>query len=297
MATTGQPTYPPQYGPPTTPAPQMGPPVPAAPAATPTTAASSGLLASPSFQSQIAGYLSGQYAPAEAQYGLAGALGSAQLGTAGQALGVQSSELENTTGYDFANALLGYENTGLQSQALASQGGVAAAQQGLTTGEYGISATQYPEQQAEAKQQFQTAQQGQQDAGAASGTTNTQGQKTAESNLASQYGWQQADIYRQQQLAALGQQSSQVAFGGTEEQIANAQQQLGLSAQGQGLSAQQASDQLKFGLQSLGVSAEPEQYLAAIANAEGSGAQQLSALGSQAALIGGLGPNFLGSGG
>jgi hypothetical protein len=41
------------------------------------------------------------------------------------------------------------------------------------------------------------------------------------------------------------------------------------------------------------VSAEPEQYLAAVANAQGSGAQQLAALGSQAGLIGGLGPNFL----
>jgi hypothetical protein len=269
-------------------------PAPAAPTgATPGTAATSSLLGSSSYQDQIAGYLSGQYAPAEAQAGLAASLGSAQLGTVGQALGVQSAELENTTGYDFANALLGYQDTGLQSQALASQGATAAAQQGISNAEYGVSATQFPEQMAEAKQQFQTAQQGQQDQGAASGTTNTQGQKAAEANLASNYGWQQADIYRNQALAALGQQSSEVGFGGTEEQIANARQQLGLSAQGQGLSAQQASDQLKFGLQSLGVSAEPEQYLSAISNAEGQGATQLSALGSQAALIGGLGPNFL----
>lgn len=268
---------------------------PQTPAGTaPTTAAASGLLGSSTYQDQIAGYLSGQYGSTEAQYGLTGALGSAQLGLDAPGLGVSSAELQNTTGYDFANALLGYENTGLQSQALASQGATAGAQQGISNAEYGVSATQFPEQMAEAKQQFQTAQQGQQDQGAATGTTNTQGQKTAEANLASNYGWQQADIYRNQQLAALGQQSSEVGFGGTEEQIANAQQQLGLSAQGQGLSAQQASDQLQFGLQSLGVSAEPEQYLASIANAEGSGAQQLSALGSQAALIGGLGPNFLG---
>jgi hypothetical protein len=261
--------------------------------ATPVTAATSGLLGSSQYQDQIAGYLSGQYGSAEAQYGLAGALGSQQLGLDPASIGLQSAELENQTGYDFANALLGYQGTGLQSQALAEQGGVAAAQQGLSNAEYGVSATQYPEQMAEAKQQFQTAQQGQQDQGAATGTTNTQGQKTSEANLASNYGWQQADIYRQQQLAALGQQSSQVGFGGTEEQIANAQQQLGLTAQGQGLSAQQYSDQLKFGLQSIGISGEPEQYLAAIANAQGSGAQQLAAYGSQAALIGGLGANGL----
>jgi hypothetical protein len=270
-----------------------------APAAAPTgatqgTAASASLLANPNYQDQIAGYLSGQYSGSEAQYGLTASLGSAQLGLDPSALGVSSAELENSTGYDLANALLGYQGIGLQSQALASQAGTAAAQQGISNAEYAVSATQYPEQMAEAKQQFQTAQQGQQDQGAATGTTNTQGQKTAEANLASNYGWQQADIYRNQQLAALGQQSSEVGFGGTEEQLANAQQQLKLSAEGQGLTAQQATSQLGFGLQSLGVSAEPEQYLAAIANAQGEGASQLSALGSQAALIGGLGPNFLG---
>ena len=268
----------------------------AAPAASPTTAAASGLLASPNWQNQIAGYLTGEYAPAIAQSGLGAALGSAQMGLTGPQLGVASAELENTTGYDLANALLGYEGTGLQSKALASQGATAAAQQGISTAEYGVSSTQFPEQEAQAKQAFETAQQGQQDQGAASGTLNTGGQRTAEENLRSNYGWQQADIYRQQQLAALGQQSSQVGFGGTEEQIANAQQQLKLAAQGQGLSAQQASDQLRFGLQSLGVSAEPEQYLSAIANAQGGGAQQLAALGTQASLIGGLGANFLGGG-
>jgi len=278
--------------PPVAPQGTTAPPNPAAP----TTAASAGLLASPNWQNQIAGYLTGEYAPQMAQSGLGAALGSAQLGLTGPQLGVASAELGNTAGYDFANALLGYEGTGLQSQALASQGATAAAQEGITTGEYGVSATQYPEQLAEARQAFQTQQQGLQDQGAASGTLNTGGQKTAEANLASNYGWQQADIYRQQQLAALGQQSSQVGFGGTEEQIANAQKQLALTAQGQGLSAQQAADQLRFGLQSLGVGAEPEQFLSTIANAQGAGAQQLAALGSQASLIGGLGTNFLSGG-
>jgi hypothetical protein len=273
---------------------QQPPVPPGQPQAAPGTQAAAGLLGSSSYQNQIAGYLSGQYGGAEAQAGLTGALGSAQLGLTGPALGVSSAELENTSGYDFANALLGYQDTGLQSQALAQQGATAAEQQGISTAEYGVSSTQFPEQQAEAALANKNAVQSNSDQGAISGTLNTQGQKRTEQTQASNYGWQQADIFRNQQLAALGQQSSDVGFQGTESQIANARSQLGVAAQGQGLSAQQASDQLGFGLQSLGVSAEPEQYLAAIANAQGSGAQQLSALGSQAALIGGLGPNFIG---
>ncbi len=109
---------------------------------------------------------------------------------------------------------------------------------------------------------------------------------------AQEYGWQQADIYRAQQLAALGQQSEEVGYGGQQELSANQMQQLELAAKGQNLTGEQAMSQLGFGLQSIGYGASPEQYLSTIAQAQGSGAQTLAGLGSQAALIGGLGPNF-----
>jgi hypothetical protein len=261
----------------------------ATPYIAPSTGAAGNLLSSPSWQSQVAGYLSGAYSSAEAQSVLGAGLGSAQLGLIAPQLGVSSAELENQAGYSLAAAALGYQGTGLQSQALAEQAGTAAAQQGLEQGMFGISMTQYPEQQAEATQQFQLQQQALQDQAAGAGTTSTQGAQRAIAANQAQYGWNMADIYRNQQLAALGQQSEQVGYGGQQALTANQQQQLSLAAQQQGLDVQQVYNQLGFGLQQLGVQASPESYLATIANAQAGGAQQLAALGYTGGLIGGLG--------
>lgn len=261
----------------------------------PVSSTTAGLLANPSWQSQISGYLSGQAAPSLAQGGLASALGSAQLGMVGPQLGVSQAELASNQGYSLANALLGYEGIGLQSQGLASQASTAAAQQGVEQAEYGVQSGQYPEQMQEAALANANAVKNMQDQGAIGGTLGTQGYARQQATQAAQYGWQQADIYRAQQLAALGQQSEQLGYQGQQNQFGNQQAQLALAAQGEGLSAQQAQTQFGFGLQQLGIQASPEQYLSAIANAQGGAAQSLAALGSQASLIGGLGPNFLGN--
>jgi hypothetical protein len=258
--------------------------------ASPNTSAIAGLLTGTSLSGQLAGNLAAQAAPAEAQQGLTAALGGAQLAMTPAQLGVSEAELTSQTGGTLANALLGYEGIGVQSQGLGQQAGTEAAQQGEELAQYGVSQTQYPEQQAEAALQNQNTVRSLKDNSAISGTTETAGAKQALATQQAEYGWNQADIYRQQQLAALGQQSEATGFTGQEEQIANAQQQLSLAAQGQGVTAQQATDQLSFGLQALGVGASPEQYLAGIANAQSGEASSLAGVGSQAALIGGLGP-------
>jgi hypothetical protein len=263
-----------------------------APALQPFSSAAAGLLGNSNWQNQVSGYLAGQSAPAIAQAGLSGALGGAQLGMVGPQLGVSQAELGNQQGYSLANALLGYEGTGLQSQGLAQQASTEAAQQGIEQAQYGVSQTQYPEQQQEAALQNQNAVTANRDAAAIGGVTNTTSAKRTASTQASEYGWQQADIFRNQQLAQLGQQSEEQGYAGQESGIANQRQQLALAAQGEGLSAQQAQAQYGFGLQQLGINASPEQYLSTVANAQGGEAQQLAALGSQAGLIGGLGPNF-----
>ena len=84
-----------------------------------------------------------------------------------------------------------------------------------------------------------------------------------------------------------------MGYAGSQEQLANQQQQLQLAARQQGLDAGQAYEQLGFGLSQAGTQYDPTSYLAASANAQGSAAQQYAALGSQASLTGGLGPNFL----
>jgi hypothetical protein len=249
--------------------------------------------ASGNLSQELFSYLLGGAAPGIAGSGLSAQLGASQMGLAGPALGVSSANAQVGEGYNLANALLGYEGIGLQSQGLASQAGTAAAQQGIEQGQYGVSQTQYPEQAQEATAQYGQARQQLLSQTAASGSSNAPGANTAQNLQQAQYGWNMADIYRNQQLAALGQQSEQVGYQGQQAQFANQQQQLGLAAQGQGLSAQQGISQFAFGLQQLGVQAEPEQFLQGIANPQSQQAQQVAALGSQAALIGGLGPNFL----
>lgn len=263
-------------------------------ALSPLSGTTASLLGSPNWQDTVSGYIAGQSGSAVAQSNLSGALGSAQLGMVAPSLALGTAEAQNTEGYSLANALLGYQGTGLQSQGLAEQAGVSAQQQGVEEAEFGVQSTQYPEQQAEAALANQNAVIGNRDAAAIGGTTETTSAKRTAATQASEYGWQSADIYRNQQLANLGQQSEEQGYAGTEESYANQRQQLALAAQGQGLSAQQAQAQFGFGLQQLGVNSSPEQYLATIANAEGGSAQQLAAVGSQASLIGGLGPNFLG---
>lgn len=262
----------------------------AGPAASPTTAAASGLLTSPNWQNQVAGLLAGGAGPTEAQAGLGAALGTAGLAMTPAQEGVSAAELGNNAGYGLASALLGYEGIGLQSQGLASQAATAGKQQGLEEAGFGVQQTAFPEQQAEATLANERAQRGLADQGAISGTLNTEGHGRDVAAQSAQYGWNMADIYRNQRLSELGQQSEEVGFKGQEESIANARAQLGLSAQGQGLSAQQVTDQLKFGLGQLGVSSSPEQYLASIANAQSGEAQALAGVGSAGALIGGLGP-------
>jgi hypothetical protein len=251
-----------------------------------------GQLASPSWTSDVTGYLSGQAAPGLAAAGLAGSLGSAQLGMVGPQTQVSAAELQSGLGFDLAGALLGYEGTQVQGQSLASQEATAGAQQGLEQAQYGVQQTQFPEQQAEAALANQNAVINARDAAAVGGTLNTTGYKRGQATQAAEYGWQQADIFRNQQLAQLGQQSEQVGFGGQEQQFAAQRKQLELAAQAQGLSTQQAEAQFGFGLNQLGVQASPEQYLSAIAGAESTGAQGLAAVGSQAAMIGGLGPHY-----
>lgn len=261
-------------------------------AASPFSATTSNLLASPSWTNEVSGYLAGQAAPSLAQGGLASALGDAALANVGPQLGTSAAEAESTTGFDLANALLGEKGIGLQQQGLGAQAATAGQQQGVEEAQYQVQSGQYPEQLQEAALQNQNAVIGNRDAAAIGGTTDTTSNQRTQATQAANYGWQTADIYRSQQLAQLGQQSEQIGYGGQQEQTANQASQLALAAQGAGLSGEQAQSQLGFGLQQLGVNASPESLVSAVSAGQATGSSSLAALLSQAALTGGLGPNF-----
>ena len=250
-------------------------------------------------QSQIGGMVAGQAAPGIAAAGLQEQQAMQQAGLAGAGMQLGAAQLESSTGYDIANALLNYEGIGLQSQGLAQQAGFAGQQQQLEQQQFATQQTAVPEQLAQAKQQFGTAMQGQEGAAAASGATSSVGNRTAQQNLTSNYGWQQADIYRNQALAQLGQQSEQVGYQGQQAQFGNQQRQLQLAAQGAGIPVQQAESNLTYGLGALGIQGATD-IQGALFQASSAQGQQASDWNAVLSLVGattGLGPAAFSGGG
>ena len=222
----------------------------------------------------------GAAAPGIAQAGFQGAQALQGAGLAGPTAALGAANLESSTGYQIANALLSEQGLGLESQGLAQQAGTAAEQQGIEQQGFGIQQTQVPEQLAQAKEQYGLAMQGQEGAAGASGATNTVGNRNAQQNLTSNYGWQQADIYRQQALAQLGQQSEQLGYRGQQEQFGNQRQQLELAAKQAGIGVQQLTSQMTYGLNQLGIQGEDalSQAMATAANAQSAQAGDTAAL-------------------
>jgi hypothetical protein len=264
-------------------------------------------LQSPSFLSQLAGYLGGQAAPGIAQQGLTGAQAEAQAGVMPAALQEGIAQQTQTAGYSLANALLGEQSAQLGQQGLASQIGTAAQQQAIEQQQYPLQQQQIGlQEQGTALQglnlayQQPIAQEKQYGGAAATGALNTQGEKQGMASLAQQYGYQGSQLnlqaqnqYIQSQLAGLGQQAEQVGYGGQQEQYANQYQQLGLAAKQAGIPVQQAISQLQYGIGQQGIQADPTSLMAQAANAQSQQAGGYSAVLSQAGATTGLGANFL----
>lgn len=253
-------------------------------------------FANPDFLNQIAGYLGGAAAPGIAGAGLQSAEALQQAGLAGPGLAVGEQNLATNTGYDISNALLNEQGIGLQSQGLGQQSATQAQQQQIETGQYGLNQQGIQQQLKELEYQFPLQQQQQEGQAAASGASNSVGNReTLAQNQAfnGAGGFNEQSLYRQQQLAALGQQSEVAGFQGTEAQNANSQQQLQLAAKQAGIPVQQAVSQLGYGLQQLGINADPTQLIGQAANAQGTAAGDYGAVLSQAGATTGLGSNFL----
>lgn len=253
-------------------------------------------FANPNFLNQIAGYLGGAAAPGIAQAGLQSAEALQQAGLSGAGLGVGEANLASDTGYGIANALLTEQGLGLQSQGLGQQAQTQAEQQAIEQGQYGLSQQGIEQQLAELKAQYPGELQNQLGGAAASGASNSIGNRVATGQLEAfngPGGFQEQSLYRQQQLAALGQQSEKVGFQGQQAQNQNAMQQLQLAAKQAGIPVQQAVSQLGYGLQQLGIQADPTQLIGQAATAQGTAAGDYAAVLSQAGATTGLGANFL----
>lgn len=198
-------------------------------------------------ESSLLGQLQGSIAPQTANAQLQYNLGQNQIGLQNTELGQSSAYSQAMSGYQAQNLGLSEQSLGIQGLGLQQQGAQSAAQQGIEEQQYGLQQGQYPEQSAEAALAYQNAMQQTQGGQAISGTQNTVGGKQAVSTEQQQYGFQQEDIARAQAQSQLGQKSEESGYQYSNEELANAQKNLSLSAQANGLSEQQMMTMLNYG--------------------------------------------------
>ena len=193
------------------------------------------------------------------EVGATTALGKFQYGLLGQDLSLANTGLTNANTYN--NTMAGYQQgqlgitaqqQGIQRTGLGQQGAQQAAQQGFEQQQYGIQQAQYPEQHAEAALNYQNAMKNLTDSGAASGTSNTQGQQRAVNTEQQQYLYQQHDIGQAQAQSKIQQQAEQSGFGYSQEQLANASANLDLMGKANGMSQDQVLTMLNYGQQQAG---------------------------------------------
>lgn len=202
---------------------------------------------------QILGQLESSAAPQVAISELQAALAGNQYTAAGQQYGLTGLNLEQNAANQLAQLGISEQQLGLQGQGLAAQAGLLGTTSGLEQAEYGWQSTQYPEQQAEAKLNYQNNQQNLLGNLAASGATDTRGSQSQQNLLSKDYQYQQQDIQRAQteayfqQLGTLAQQKYSAG------DIARQQENLGLVAAANGLSVQEVKQQLAYGLGQAGL--------------------------------------------
>lgn len=222
---------------------------------------------------------------------------------------VQQAELGGQ--YSEANAFLGQEQLGLQSQGLGAQQGLLNTQYGIQQqtlqGQEQLAATQYglSQQDIQAQKANQALNYGNQQINtqgqiATSGAVGSQGQQRqvgteafqntqANAALARQQQGEQAQYGFQQQqfgLEAQGQAAQQQYSLGD---IARGQAGIGLSSQANGLSLDQTLNQINYGIGQAGIQGQQAQgqLYGQAATGEGQTATAIGAATGTAALIGG----------
>lgn len=230
---------------------------------------------------QLGGAVAPQAASGQVQYNL----GQEQLGLVNSNLGQTTAYNNALAGYQGQNLQLSEQGLGISQLGLQQQGAQSQAQQGFEQQQFGLQQQQYPEQQAEAATAYQGALMGQQAGQAIGGTQNTVGGKQQAGALNQSYQFQQADIARAQQESQLGQQAEQSGYGYSQEQLANAQSNLSLNAQANGLSEQQLMTMLNYGNQQTGEGAQQD-IISLLANQGNTAAGNLTNEGTTLSQIG-----------
>jgi hypothetical protein len=198
--------------------------------------------------------------------------GQSAIGTAGLESSLAPMLAALTQGYSteqYQNSLgqqaLSAQGLGLESGYLGQQQGFAQQQYGLTQGSGGVGGGGLEAQLANLQYQYPLAQQAQEGQAAASGATNTVGNRNALGNLAEQQTYNLGQIHNQMGQANLGLEQQLASLGYQGGQLGLQQQSLGLSTQA--LQQGYGADTAQAGIQGALTGAQDNSaYLAAIAN-------------------------------
>lgn len=221
-----------------------------------------------------------QEAATQQQIDLIGPTTAAEVGYSNALAGIQSSQYGIT---QQQNQLQQTENSQQIAQN-STQQGIEQQNYGLSQANIGLQGQQLGVQQQQSTLAYNNALTGQQDAGAASGTTNTRGQKNAISTLGQNYalgnqslGIQNSELFNQLQSAQNTQIGEQSGYEFNQQQLGNAQTNLGLVAQSNGLSNQQALTMLNYQNQQAGLQGQQQgaQLLGQLGSEESSDAQTI----------------------
>lgn len=209
-------------------------------------------------QSALLGQLTGAAAPQTADTQLQYNLGQDQLGLVNNNLNQSQAYNNAMAGYNAQNLGLSEQGTAISATGLGEQSANTAQQQAIEEKQYGLQQQTFPEQSAEAALAYQNTMMNTAGSQAIGGTANTVGGRANVATNAANYGFQQEDIARSAQESALGQQGEEAGAQYTQEQLANARSNLGLSAQANGLSEQQMLTMLNYGNTQAGEGAQQD---------------------------------------
>lgn len=175
--------------------------------------------------------------------------------------GYSTQQYQNSLGQQ---ALSG-QGLALEQGYLGQQQGFAQQQYGLTQGTGGVGGGGLEAQLANLQYQYPLAQQQQEGQAAASGATNTVGNRNAMGNLAEQQQYNLGNIHNQMGQANLGLEQQLASLGYQGGQLGLQQQSLGLSTQA--LQQGYAADTAQSGIQNALTGAQDQSaYLGAIGN-------------------------------
>lgn len=194
--------------------------------------------------------LGGAFLPTAGLSGMQTGAIETQMGIIPQQTGLNNAYQSAMAGYTLGQLGIARTKLNLQGLQLSQEQGLNQYQNAIEQQQYGLTQQTFAQQIAQAQLAHRTNLQNLQNNIAQSGMQNGKGQQLAMTTLQQNYGFQLASIGRNQAMATLSQQSTLAGQKYSTQQIANAQANLGLLAESNGLSQQEVNTRLQYAISS-----------------------------------------------